>query len=111
VLRPLAVRVLSGCATLSQPEGLAAERLLAAAGFQVRAADTPEGLAHLKERPARRVMAHIHDGEPRYTYADPGRCRCLYVGGAREYAEYRRLAQQEAAIQLDSSSRSWLWVP
>jgi len=75
----------------------------------VRAAGTPEGLAHLEEMPARRLVARTHDGEPRYTYADPDRCRCLYVGGAKEYAEYRRLVQQEAATQLDS--RSWLWVP
>jgi hypothetical protein len=101
--------VLSGCAAISQPEGLATERHLAAAGFQVRAAGTPEGLAHLEEMPARRLVARTHDGEPRYTYADPDRCRCLYVGGAKEYAEYRRLVQQEAATQLDS--RSWLWVP
>ncbi len=77
----------------------------------MRAADTPEGLAHLKVMPARRLVTRTHDGEPRYTYADPPRCRCLYVGGAKEYAEYRRLVQQEAATQLDSSSRSWLWAP
>jgi len=55
-LRAFAVLVSSGCAATSQSEGSATARLLAAAGFQVRR-DTPEGLAHLKELPARRQLS------------------------------------------------------
>jgi hypothetical protein len=29
-----------------------------------------------------------------HTYADPGGCKCLYVGGSKEYSEYQRLLVQ-----------------
>src|SRR5262245_16121093 len=89
----VAALTLAGCATLHRGEAMDAEQLLAAAGFEQRAADTPERLAHLRQMPPLKIVARDQDGERRYTYADPDTCRCLYVGGAKEYAEYRRLQQ------------------
>src|SRR5262245_15243015 len=101
----VAALVLSGCATLRHEQAVATEQLLAAAGFQMRAADTPERLAQLREMPPLKIVARTQDGEPRYTYADPENCHCLYVGGAKEYAAYRRLAlEREVATELDSGS-------
>ena len=109
----LAALVLSGCATVQRQEAMDAERLLAAAGFQMRPADTPERVAALGAVPALKITAGTKDGQRMYTYADPEHCRCLYVGGPKEYAQYRRLAlQEEVATELDSASMNWLlWAP
>ena len=103
---------LTGCASLRREEATATEQLLEAAGFQMRPADTPERLARLREMPALKLVTDTREGEPRYAYADPEVCRCLYVGGPKEYAEYRRLAlQREVDTQLDSGG-NWLgWDP
>ena len=42
----------AGCATMQAQDTRATERLLAAAGFQTKAADTPEKIAHLQARRA-----------------------------------------------------------
>ena len=108
-----ALMVLCGCATIRQEEASDTERLLAAAGFQKRPAETPEQLAQLAAMPAQKLVARIEDGQRLYTYADPVNCRCLYVGGPEEYWAYQRRAlQQEVATELDSASLNWmLWAP
>jgi len=42
-----AILTLTGCATLWQKDAASTEELLAAAGFQMQAADTPDRLADL----------------------------------------------------------------
>lgn len=102
---------LSGCASVRQREAADTERLLTAAGFQQRIADSPERLAHLRTMPPLKLVARDKDGQVVYTFADPESCRCLYVGGAKEYAKYQHLAvDQEASRETDSESRPWvLW--
>jgi hypothetical protein len=94
---------LAGCATMQAGETRATEQLLAAAGFQMRAADTPGRLAHLQTLKARTVLRRSREGEPRYVYADPQGCKCLYVGTEQQYQEYRTLAQQKA----EADERLW----
>lgn len=97
---------LSGCATVRQREAADTERLLTAAGFQQQLADSPERMAHLRTMPALRIVARDKDGEVTYTFADPESCRCLYVGGAEEYAKYQRLAREQEVIrEVGSESR------
>ncbi len=99
---------LSGCATVRQREAADTERLLTAAGFQQQLADSPERMAHLRTMPALRIVARDKDGEVTYTFADPESCRCLYVGGAEEYAKYQRLARQQEVIrEVGSEWRPW----
>jgi len=86
-----AILTATGCASLRQKDAASTEELLAAAGFQMRPADTPERLANLKSMPSRKVVARSKDGTVVYTYADPDWCQCLYVGGPEEYAAYGRL--------------------
>jgi uncharacterized protein YceK len=97
---------LSGCASVRQREAADTGRLLTAAGFQQRLADSPERLAHLRTMPPLKLVARDKDGEVAYTFADPESCRCLYVGGAEEYAKYQRLARQQEVIrEVGSESR------
>jgi hypothetical protein len=91
----LAVAVmLTGCATIRRSEARSTEQLLAAAGFAMRPADTAERQQRLAARPAYRLESHTKDGKVVYTYADPDGCKCLYVGGPKEYSEYQHLRAQ-----------------
>jgi hypothetical protein len=97
---------------------LTTEQLLMTAGFQKKVADTPEKLVHLEMlTPARKLVAHRHDGHVYYVYADPDLCKCLYVGTATQYqtALERRLANEELAAtqeHMDDDAVVWaLWAP
>jgi hypothetical protein len=102
---------ISGCASVRQREAADTGRLLTAAGFQQRLADSPERLAQLRTMPPLKLMARNEDGRVVYTFADPESCRCLYVGGAKEYATYQQLAvQHEVRREVDAGSEpSRLW--
>jgi hypothetical protein len=78
----------AGCATIQRYE---TERLLVAAGFHMRPADTPERQEDLRSIPPHRIVSRTRDGHVVYMYADPDGCRCVYVGGDKEYSEYERL--------------------
>ena len=78
----------SGFASVRQREAADTGRLLTAAGFQQRLADSPERLAHLRSMSPLKLVARDKDGQVIYTFADPERCRCLYVGGAKEYGRF-----------------------
>ena len=88
----------SGCAAIRANEAAErsheiaeTERLLVSAGFQMELANTPESLARLRALIAHRVVRSSRDGQARYVYADPDRCRCLYVGDPKQYEMYKKL--------------------
>ena len=85
---------LAGCAGLQAADARSAEQALAAAGFRSQPADTPEKVVQLRSLTPRTVLMNAKDGEPRYVYADPKGCKCLYVGGE---AQYKALRRNEAA--------------
>ena len=69
------------------------ERTLAAAGFQMKLADTPEKLAHLQTlQPQHRLVPHSQGGETRYVWADAQYCKCLYAGSQQAYQRYQKLS-------------------
>jgi hypothetical protein len=86
----LAVPMLLGaaCAAIIQQD---TERMLAAAGFHMRPADAAELQEDLRSIPPHRLVSRTKDGSVVYMYADPDHCRCVYVGGSKEYSEYERL--------------------
>jgi len=110
------VLAVTGCASIRRNEAASTEELLAAAGFQMRPADTPERLAELNSLPRQKFVTTIKDGNVVYTYADPDKCHCLYVGGQREYSVYDQLKinkeiatdEAEATIGYPWSS-PWWW--
>src|SRR5207245_6961859 len=83
--------LLTGCAAIQRSEARSTEQLLAAAGFVMRPADTAERQQHLAALPPYRLEGRTKDGKVVYTYADPGGCQCLYVGGSKEYSESWRV--------------------
>jgi hypothetical protein len=62
------------------------EQLLAATGFEMKLADTPEKLANLSTlTPRRTLIPQERDDRLFYVYADPDLCKCLYVGTSSQY--------------------------
>jgi hypothetical protein len=90
---------LGGCAAAERQQLADTEKLLDAAGFQRRAADSAERRQALASMPARRIVARRQAGKTVYTYADAQNCGCFYVGGPEAYAQYRELALSEAIAQ------------
>lgn len=89
--------VMAGCAG---QQAKSTENTLAAAGFEVRYADTPEKLTHLDKLTQRKLIEHSKDGKPAYVYADAAGCKCLYAGDEKEYQQYQKLAlKQQVADQ------------
>ncbi len=79
------------------------ESLLIKAGFQVKRADTPDRLAHMKTLTPLKLVRHDRDGVPYYVFADPDGCQCVYVGNAAAYQQFQKLAHQS---ELESEQRA-----
>lgn len=111
---------LSGCAAIHRQEATDSEVLLKQAGFQARPADSPARQQSLGSMPPRQIVARNRGGRTVYVFADPDNCRCLYVGGDKEYAALQklrqdRLAEHQAldarALSGDRTVDSELWGP
>jgi hypothetical protein len=103
-----------GITACASPQQQAAQKedLLAAAGFQVRIADTPQRLAAMKRLPPNKFVTRVVNGQPVYLYADPLVCRCVYFGAQQNWAAYRQevLAKQladEAQMTAMMNQEAW----
>ncbi len=112
--------LLHGCAAMEKSHAMDTERMLAAAGFQMKFADTPKRLAHLKTMTQSKLVPHEKDGVVYYAYADAEFCKCLYLGTERAYQEYQRMAErrniaemnQQAAMMNEDAAMNWgAWGP
>jgi hypothetical protein len=108
------------CAAMENQEAAKVERTLAAAGFQVKFANTQAKMDHLKTMTQRTLFPTQRDGEVYYMYADATNCNCLYVGTENAYQRYQKLAiqqqivqnQRNAAEMNQMSSMNWgMWGP
>jgi hypothetical protein len=97
---------LSACAAIHRSEAGDSEVLLRQAGFQARAADSAESRQALATLPARQIVARNEAGAKTYAFADPDKCRCLYVGDEKEYATLQQLRQQRIAEHNFYAQRS-----
>ncbi|MBW9117966.1 hypothetical protein JNB88_30575 [Rhizobium cauense] len=91
------------------------EDSLAAAGFVVRPANTPQREAMLKRLPPNKFLERARGSTINYVYADPVNCNCLYIGNQNAYDRYRRtqLQQRIANRQLLAAQTyadaNWDW--
>jgi hypothetical protein len=99
----------TGCAAIRAHQTVETEQVLAAAGFQVKPADTPEKLAHLQALTPRKVVRYSRDGQPQYVYADPETCKCLYVGDEQRYQKYQELSLQKQIADEQRSAAETNW--
>lgn len=111
----------TGCATLTGSASRDEEQLLAAAGFQLKLADTKAKHDQLAALPQHQLFPERGpDGKPRFVYADARSCDCMYVGTEAAYQRYQRLALRErlsqerlmAAEEMQNATLDWdLWGP
>ena len=77
---------LSACANQVQNK----EDMLAAAGFTLVPANTPQRQASLASLPPHKFVHQVRNNAVIFTYADPTICDCLYVGNQAAYDRYRQ---------------------
>jgi len=100
------------------------EQMLAAAGFRMQPADTPQRQTELAALPPRQLLAQRLQAGGKdavgYVYGDPDFCHCVYLGDAKAFQAYQQLAFQQrlaqerlqAAAMEESASFNWgAWGP
>lgn len=111
---------IGACAAMRRQEGREMDRMLAAAGFHVRPANTPEKMAQLKTMTPLKLIPKQQDGKPYFVVADPDACKCLYVGNQKAYDAYQKLSLQKefaedklnAAEMNEDAAMDWgMWGP
>ena len=91
----------SACAASVQSK----EDMLAAAGFTVVPANTPQRQAALTSLPPHKFVRQTRGDKVTYTYADPTICDCLYVGNEAAYGRYRQdMAQRQIAMEQPTAA-------
>ena len=107
---------IAGCgATPTAQEG----DMLAAAGFQVRVADSPHRVAQMKQLPSSRFVTRVRNGQKVYLYSDPHACNCVYLGSQQNWDAYqqqlaaRQMAKEEEISAAESQAEwdfgAWGW--
>lgn len=86
--------LLTGCATSNHTPNL-----LAASGFKIVPATTPEQLQHLKTLPAGKITFVKRNGQVFFVYPDMSQ-KQLFIGRNAEYDNYQKLLldQREAKV-------------
>jgi hypothetical protein len=112
--------LLVGCTAIEGDDARDTEQQLAAAGFDIKLADSPARREHLETLPQHQLVRFERDGRPYYVFADPEWCKCMYAGNQADYDAYQRLAaqqevaeeQEQAAAMEEDASMNWdLWGP
>jgi len=106
----------SACATQRVEQK---EDLLAAAGFTLVPANTPQRQASLKTLPPHKFVRQIRGNNVIYTYADPTICDFLYIGDQAAYGRYRQnvflnhiAEEQEMTAEMNQNTMEWgPWGP
>ena len=99
---------LTGCTMIEKSNAESEEQKLAAAGFKVKFADSPEKLAHVQSMQQRTVVSHIQNGNVYYAYADAEFCKCLYMGTASNYQEYAKLTVEQRTAEMNrDAAMNW----
>lgn len=103
------VLIAAGCAAVQQTDTADAERTLAAAGFQMKFATTPEQMAKVQSLPQRKLTPTTSpQGEPRFVYADATGCKCIYVGTQAAYDRYQKSAVNQRIEASDvAATLNW----
>jgi hypothetical protein len=111
----LTVGLLAACQT-TPPDFGAQEDKLAAAGFVMKPADTPQRQAMLGRLPPHQFLIRENAGTTHYVYADPLVCDCLYVGTQQAYDRFRanelaqNLADERQLAALTYTDAAWSWA-
>jgi hypothetical protein len=106
----------SGCAAMRERKAMDTERILAAAGFQMKLASTADKKSRLAAFvPQRQLTPQQIDGAVRFVWADSEYCKCVYVGSQAAHGRFQKLAlekqmsdqQLAAANANEAASMDW----
>jgi hypothetical protein len=86
--------IFSGCTITPKATPEQMEKILVAAGFKFKEADTPQKMERLKALPQEKMLHHQVDGKSYYVYADSSDCKCLWKGDHAAFIRYRELARE-----------------
>jgi len=78
---------LAGCGGKPVNKTFQAEEVLAAAGFQLKMADTQAKINRISSIPQKRVVRAMVGKREVYLWADAEGCRCYYSGTPRNYKQ------------------------
>ncbi|GGC55325.1 hypothetical protein [Chelatococcus reniformis] len=96
------------------------EDMMAAAGFKIRLADTPEKLANLQKLPPNTFVPRTVNGQTVFVYADPLVCKCLYYGSQQAFQTFQglnfeqRISSQDLLAAQMNADATWdygVWGP
>ena len=93
-----------GCAAVRETKAMRVERTLAASGFQIKLAKTPEQMQEIEKLPQRKLVRARFENDVRYVYGDTEYCKCLYAGTERAFQRYRVAAAEQIQEQALASS-------
>jgi hypothetical protein len=96
-----AALAVAGCAGSPKDPTFQQMNALAAAGFDLKMADTPAKLERIKKLPQLRLAQVEHKGRQVYVYTDAQGCQCLYAGDEKAY---RQLLDQPRQRKIDERS-------
>ena len=93
---------LAGCGSIQPPpptpeqQAEQLEPMLAAAGFRMLPADTPERQKQLESLLPLQVLYYVgKTGKLHYYMADPYYCKCMYIGSEEKYQQYEKMKLNE----------------
>ena len=88
---------LAGCGGAPVNKTFKAEEALAAAGFQLKMADTPAKLDRIRRMPQKQVVRGMIKDREVYIWADGEGCLCYYTGTRQNYEQLRHNQREEKA--------------
>ena len=94
-----AALTVAGCAGPPKDPTFQQMNALAAAGFDLKMADTPAKLERIKKLPQLQLAQVEHKGRHVYVYTDAQGCQCLYAGDENAYRRLINLARQQKIDQ------------
>ena len=88
--------LLIACASTPEPDPFETEKLLVAAGFSYKVADTPELRERLNNFPQHQLIEYNYEGRIIYVFADEVNCTCVFLGEEEHYQKYLNIARSRA---------------
>lgn len=108
VLIVVAMLACAGCSAMGERKALYTERILAAAGFQMKFAANSDQEQAIAAMPQRKIVPVPYEGKTRYTYADAAYCKCMYAGSEAAWERAQKIAV-ESKLVSENSAASLQW--
>jgi hypothetical protein len=104
----LIAALIAACAALQETPAQRAQRIdpmLAASGFRMVVADSPKKQSIFGSLPPLKMHYYTtRAGKPRYWFADPYQCNCVYQGDEVAYQHYQNLRIQEQMVREEEQT-------